>query len=168
MFGGGFLVRRRGLSPVPADEFTCDDARTGLRAHLNMAESAHSMFRRAIIGVWHQIGGKHMGGYLREVAFCWNNGGVGNAARYRALIVRLRSMLKTRFNAVLSRIVRLHAPAEVVERLNFRSATLARSGGSMRVNSAVSPRFPNPYIREWASVAGKLLPTQDPVRCGQK
>jgi len=45
---------------------------------------------------------------------------IGNEARYRALIVRLRSMLKTRFNAVLSRIVRLHAPAElVVERLNF-------------------------------------------------
>jgi len=66
--------------PLSADEFTCDDARTGLRAHLNMAESAHSMFRRAIIGVWHQIGGKHMGGYLREVAFCWNNRGAFRGA----------------------------------------------------------------------------------------
>ena len=74
-----------------------------------------------------------------------------NSARYRALIVRL------------------HASAElVVERLNFRSATLARSWRSMRVSSAISSRFPDPYVREWASVARKLFTTQDPVPCGQK
>ena len=63
------------LGPLSADEFACEDARTGLRAHVNMAESVHSMFRRAIIGVRHQISGKHMGLYLREGAFRWNHRG---------------------------------------------------------------------------------------------
>lgn len=58
-----------------ADELARDDARTGLRAQVNTAESVHSIFQRAIIGVWHQISGKHMGRYLREVAFRWNHRG---------------------------------------------------------------------------------------------
>jgi hypothetical protein len=58
-----------------ADEFARDDGRTGLRAHVNTAESVHSIFKRAIIGVWHQISGKHMGRYLREVEFHWNHRG---------------------------------------------------------------------------------------------
>jgi transposase-like protein len=58
-----------------ADEFARDDERTGLRAHVNTAESVHSMFKRAVIGVWHQISGKHMGRYLREVEFRWNHRG---------------------------------------------------------------------------------------------
>jgi putative transposase len=50
-----------------------------------------------------------------------------NSARYRSLITRLRGMLKTRINAALNAIVRIHAPAElVVERLNFRSPDLSR------------------------------------------
>jgi transposase-like protein len=57
------------------DEFARDDERTGLRAHVNTAESVHSMFKRAIVGVWHQISGKHMGRYLREVEFRWNHRG---------------------------------------------------------------------------------------------
>ncbi len=58
-----------------AGEFVRTDERTGLKAHVNTAESVHAMFKRAIIGVWHQISGKHMGRYLREVEFHWNNRG---------------------------------------------------------------------------------------------
>lgn len=48
-------------------------------------------------------------------------------ARYRALIVRVRAMLKTRINAALNRIVDLHAPAELrVEWLNLRAPGLSR------------------------------------------
>src|SRR5215475_3288672 len=55
-----------------AEEFARDDEGTELRAHVNTAENVHSMFKRAIIGVWHQISGKHMGRYLHEVEFRWN------------------------------------------------------------------------------------------------
>ncbi len=49
-----------------------------------------------------------------------------NSARYRSLVTRLRGTLKTRINAALNRIVKLHAPAElVVERLDFRSPDLS-------------------------------------------
>ncbi len=58
-----------------AGEFARTDARTGLRAHCNTAESVHSMFKRAIVGVFHQISGKHMGRYLRETEWRWNNRG---------------------------------------------------------------------------------------------
>ena len=56
-----------------ADEFARNDERTALRAQVNTAESVHSMFKRAIIGVWHQISDQHMGRYLREVEFRWNH-----------------------------------------------------------------------------------------------
>jgi hypothetical protein len=45
------------------------------RAHVNTAESVHALFKRAIMGVFHYISGKHMGRYLREVEFHWNNRG---------------------------------------------------------------------------------------------
>ncbi len=32
----------------------------------------YAMFKRAIIGVWHQISGKHMHRYLGEIEFRWN------------------------------------------------------------------------------------------------
>ncbi|CAL1242058.1 IS1595 family transposase [Candidatus Methylocalor cossyra] len=54
-------------------EFARDDERTGLRAHVNSAESIHSIFKRAVIGVWHWISGKHMCRYLREIEFRWNH-----------------------------------------------------------------------------------------------
>lgn len=56
-----------------AGEYARDDAKTGLRAHVNTAESVHAGFKRALIGVWRHIGVKHMGRYLREVEFRWNN-----------------------------------------------------------------------------------------------
>ena len=58
-----------------AGEFARRDVRTGLLAHCNTAESVHALFKRAIIGVFHQISGKHMLRYLREVEFHWNNRG---------------------------------------------------------------------------------------------
>ncbi len=45
----------------------------------------------------------------------------------RDLVTRLRGRLKTRVNAVLNRIVEIHAPAElVVERLDFGHPDLSR------------------------------------------
>ena len=44
-----------------AEEFARDDERTGLRAHVNTAESLHALLKRAIIGVWHWISDKHLG-----------------------------------------------------------------------------------------------------------
>ena len=58
-----------------AEEFARDDARTGLRAHVNTAESLHALLKRAIVGVWHWISDKHLGRYLAETAFHWNNRG---------------------------------------------------------------------------------------------
>jgi len=58
-----------------AGEYARWDRGTGLRAHVNTAESVHALFKRAIVGVFHSISGKHMGRYLREVEFHWNNRG---------------------------------------------------------------------------------------------
>jgi hypothetical protein len=58
-----------------AGEFVRTDERTGLKAHVNTAESLHAMFKRAIIGVWHQISGKHRHRYRGEIEFRWNRRG---------------------------------------------------------------------------------------------
>jgi len=55
-----------------AEEFARDDERTGLRAHVNTAESLHAILKRAIMGVWHWISDKHLGRYLSETVFHWN------------------------------------------------------------------------------------------------
>jgi hypothetical protein len=69
LYGGHIRVNHS------AGEFARDDERPSLRAHVNTAESVHSMSKRAIVGMWHQISGKHMGRYLREVEFRWNHSG---------------------------------------------------------------------------------------------
>lgn len=58
-----------------AGEYARTNARTGLRAHVNTAESVHALFKRAIVGVFHSISGKHMSRYLQETEFHWNNSG---------------------------------------------------------------------------------------------
>jgi hypothetical protein len=58
-----------------AGEFVRTDERTGLKAHVNTAESVYAMFRRALIGVWHQISGKHRHRYLGEIESRWNRRG---------------------------------------------------------------------------------------------
>jgi hypothetical protein len=50
------------------------------------------MFKRAIIGVWHQISGKHMHRYLGEIAFRWN--------RRRPLESRLAALFGTKPGAL--------------------------------------------------------------------
>ena len=51
---------------------------------MNTAESVHATFKRAIVGVWHQISQKHMGRYLHEVEFRWNNR-AGHEPRLRVM-----------------------------------------------------------------------------------
>ena len=58
-----------------AGEFARKDERTGLRAHCNTAESVHALLKRAYVGVFHWVSGKHMDRYLREVEFHWNHRG---------------------------------------------------------------------------------------------
>lgn len=56
-----------------------------------------------------------------------SGGKAGDSARYRALVRRVRGMLRTRVNTALNRLVAIHAPAElVIERLDFRSPDLSR------------------------------------------
>jgi len=40
----------------------------GVEAHTSTGEAAHSEIRRAVIGVFHWIGGKHLERYLGEIA----------------------------------------------------------------------------------------------------
>ncbi len=58
-----------------AGEFVRTDERTGLKAHVNTAESVHALFKHAIIGVRHRVSGKHMHRYLGEIEFRWNRRG---------------------------------------------------------------------------------------------
>src|SRR5215471_2714738 len=55
-----------------AEEFARNDERSGLRAHVNTAESLHAILKRAIMGVWNWISDKHLGRYLSETVFHWN------------------------------------------------------------------------------------------------
>lgn len=54
------------------DEFarTCED--TGLRVHVNTAESFNATLKRAIVGVFHYVSRKHLHRYICETAFRWN------------------------------------------------------------------------------------------------
>lgn len=56
-----------------------------------------------------------------------SGGRPGDSSRYRALVQRVRGMLRTLVGAALNRLVAIHTPAEfVVERLDFRSPDLSR------------------------------------------
>jgi transposase-like protein len=46
-----------------------DPAGLGVDAHTNTAEAIHGEIRRAVIGVWHWISGKHLDRYLNELAW---------------------------------------------------------------------------------------------------
>ncbi len=70
-----------------AGEYARTDARTGIRAHVNTAESFNSQFKRAIIGVWHLISAKHCDRYLAEVAFRWNARGLDAEGRLDAMVL---------------------------------------------------------------------------------
>ena len=51
---------------------SCADEATGQRVHVHRVESFNGFMRRAVVGVWHQIGGKHIGRYASEASFRWN------------------------------------------------------------------------------------------------
>ncbi len=55
---------------------TCDE--TGLRVHVNTAESFNAQLKRGIVGVFHYVSKKHLHRYASETAFRWNEraGGV--------------------------------------------------------------------------------------------
>jgi hypothetical protein len=54
------------------DEFARTCADTGLRVHINTAESFNATLKRAIIGVFHWVSRKHLARYAAESAFRWN------------------------------------------------------------------------------------------------
>jgi hypothetical protein len=43
-----------------------------VRAHVNTVEGFFGLFKRAIVGVWHRISGKHLHRYAAEHEFRWN------------------------------------------------------------------------------------------------
>jgi hypothetical protein len=46
---------------------------TSRRGRANTVESAWSLFDRAVIGAYHKLSRKHLGAYLDEFAFRFNN-----------------------------------------------------------------------------------------------
>ncbi len=44
----------------------------GYRVHTNTAEGFFGLFKRAVIGVWHQVSAKHLHRYASEHEFRWN------------------------------------------------------------------------------------------------
>ncbi|GLC28217.1 IS1595 family transposase [Roseisolibacter agri] len=55
-----------------ADEYARTCEATGLRVHVNTAESWNATLKRAIIGVFHRVSRKHLPRYAAESAFRWN------------------------------------------------------------------------------------------------
>jgi hypothetical protein len=54
------------------DEYARTDAVSGLRVHVNTAESWNATLKRAIVGVFHWVSRKHLPRYAAESAFRWN------------------------------------------------------------------------------------------------
>ena len=50
-------------------------------AHVNTAEALISQMQRAIIGVYHNLGAKHLQRYLNEVLWRWNHRQPGGSER---------------------------------------------------------------------------------------
>jgi transposase-like protein len=57
------------------------------QVHTNTVESVWSLFDRSVIGAYHKLSVKHMGAYLDEAAFRWNNR--ENPFWFRDMILRL-------------------------------------------------------------------------------
>lgn len=45
----------------------------GMCVTTNAVESAFSLFKRGIVGTWHKVSAKHLGAYLQEMTFRFNN-----------------------------------------------------------------------------------------------
>jgi transposase-like protein len=63
--------------------------------HTNGAESAWSLFKRSIVGSYHQISAKHMDAYLDE--FEWRFNGRENPYMFRDTLIRLLNAPKMEF-----------------------------------------------------------------------
>jgi transposase-like protein len=68
-------------------EYARTDPATGQRVHVNRVESFNGFLRRAVVGVWHKISAKHLGRYLGETAFHWNQ-------KKEALLDRMTRMVR--------------------------------------------------------------------------
>ena len=44
-----------------------------IRVHTNTAEGFFGLFKRAVVGVWHQVSPKHLHRYASEHEFRWNS-----------------------------------------------------------------------------------------------
>lgn len=54
------------------DEYARTCEATGLKVHVNTAESWNATLKRAIVGVFHRVSRKHLHRYASESAFRWN------------------------------------------------------------------------------------------------
>lgn len=55
-----------------SDEYVRTCGATGLKVHVNTAESWNATLKRAIVGVFHRVSRKHLHRYAAESAFRWN------------------------------------------------------------------------------------------------
>jgi transposase-like protein len=76
-------------------EYARTDEASGLRVHVNTVESFNGFMRRAVTGVWHQISVKHLGRYVSETTFRWNN-------KADACLARMAQMVRNGEGRLLS------------------------------------------------------------------
>ena len=69
--------------------------------HTNGVESAWSLFKRSIVGAYHQISEKHMDAYLDE--FEWRFNGRNNPYLFRDTLVRLLNSSKLEFKELIKK-----------------------------------------------------------------
>ena len=60
-------MQRQGVPPVPAAHASA------VRPHSSSVEGAWSLFKRSVIGAYHQVSCKHLPAYLDELEFRFNN-----------------------------------------------------------------------------------------------
>lgn len=69
--------------------------------HTNSIENAWSLFKRSIVGSYHQISTKHMDAYLDE--FEWRFNGRDNAYLFRDTLMRLLNAPKMEFKELTAK-----------------------------------------------------------------
>jgi hypothetical protein len=67
-----------------ADEYVRQEK--GVKAHTNTVESFNGLFKRNIVGAWHNISDRHLPRYLDEVSFRWNTRDVSDGERMELAI----------------------------------------------------------------------------------
>jgi transposase-like protein len=67
---------------------------SGLRAHVNTAEGFFGLFKRALVGVWHQISVKHLHRYAAEHEFRWNRRRIDVADRIARCLIGQHGRLR--------------------------------------------------------------------------